>query len=163
VRLNIRGMADEPSIVHRIRDARPAEAAALASLQRRSSDVWEDSRALLAAHPGVIEPPHRAIAEGRVRVAVDRSRRRLGFSVVLAKEGDRVELDDLFVEPDAMGRGVGRLLVADVVSRAAAAQATCIEVTANPNVVGFYERLDFRVTGDVATLFGRGIRMRREL
>jgi ribosomal protein S18 acetylase RimI-like enzyme len=156
-------MGDEPSIVHRIRDARPAEAAALASLHRRSSDVWEDSRALLAAHPEVIEPPHRAIAEGRVRVAVAASGRRLGFSVELAPEGDRVELDDLFVEPDAMGRGVGRLLIADVVSRAAAAQATSIDVTANPNALGFYERLGFRVTGDVATLFGRGVRMRLDL
>jgi ribosomal protein S18 acetylase RimI-like enzyme len=156
-------MADNPFVVQGIRDARPAEAAALASLQRRSSDVWEEYRAQLAAHPGVIEPPHRAIAEGRVRVAVDASQRRLGFSVVLAPEGGRVELDDLFVEPDSMGRGVGRLLVADVVSRAAAVQATCIEVTANPNALGFYERVGFRVTGEVATLFGRGIRMRLDL
>ena len=163
MRLNIRDMDGEPSIVHAIRDARPAEAAALASLQRRSSDMWEDSRALLAAHPEVIESPHGAIAEGRVRVAVAASGRRLGFSVVLAAECGTVELDDLFVEPDAMGRGVGRLLIADVVSRAAAAQATSIDVTANPNAHGSYERLGFRVTGDVATLFGRGVRMRLDL
>lgn len=156
-------MADEPSIVHRIRDARPAEAAALAALQRRSSDVWEEYRAQLAANPGVIEPPHEAIAEGRVRVAVDASGRRLGFSVVLAPEDGGVELDDLFVEPDSMGRGVGRLLVADVVSRAAAVSATGVDVTANPNALGFYERVGFRVTGEVATLFGRGIRMRLDL
>ena len=156
-------MADEPSIVHRVRDARPAEAAALAALQRRSSDVWEEYRAQLAANPGVIEPPHEAIAEGRVRVAVDASGRRLGFSVVLAPEGGRVELDDLFVEPDSMGRGVGRLLVADVVSRAAAVPASGVDVTANPNALGFYQRVGFRVTGEVATLFGRGIRMRLDL
>ena len=162
-RLNIRRMSGEPSIVHRIRDARPAEAEALASLQRRSSDVWEEYRAQLAAHPGAIEPPRQAITEGRVRVAVDASGRRLGFSVVLAPAADCVELDDLFVEPDAMGRGVGRLLIADVVARAGAAKATCIDVTANPNALGFYERVGFRVTGDVATLFGRGIRMRLDL
>jgi ribosomal protein S18 acetylase RimI-like enzyme len=156
-------MAEEPSIVHRIRDARPAEAAALASLQRRSSDVWEEYRAQLTANPGLIEPPQQAIAEGRVRVAVDASGRRLGFSVVLTAEGDRVELDDLFVEPDSMGRGVGRLLVADVISRAAAVPATGVDVTANPNALGFYERVGFRVTGEVATLFGRGIRMRLDL
>ncbi|HXD70265.1 MAG TPA: GNAT family N-acetyltransferase [Gaiellales bacterium] len=156
-------MGDNPSVVHGIRDARPAEADALALLQRRSSDVWEEYRAQLAANPGAIEPQQQAIAEGRVRVAVDASQRRLGFSVVLAPERGRVELDDLFVEPDSMGRGVGRLLVADVVSRAAAVQATCIEVTANPNALGFYERVGFRVTGEVATLFGRGIRMRLDL
>jgi GNAT superfamily N-acetyltransferase len=83
--------------------------------------------------------------------------------VVLAAECGTVELDDLFVEPDAMGRGVGRRLIADVVSRAAAARATSIDVTANPNALGFYERLGFRVTGDVATLFGRGVRMRLDL
>jgi GNAT superfamily N-acetyltransferase len=147
-------MGDDASTVHRIRDARPDEAAALASLQRRASDVWEEYRADLAANPGVIQPPHQAIAEGRVRVAVAGSGRRLGFSVALAVEAGRVELDDLFVEPDAMGRGVGRLLVA---------AATRIDVTANPNAVGFYERVGFRVTGDVPTLFGRGIRMRLDL
>ena len=149
--------------MHRIRDARPDDAFALESLQRRSSDVWEEYRALLAANPQAIEPPHRAIAEGRVRVAVDSSQRRLGFSVVLPPEADRCELDDLFVEPDSMRLGVGRLLVADVASRTAAAGASCIDVTANPNAVAFYERVGFAVTGEVATLFGRGIRMRLDL
>lgn len=159
-RLNTGGVDDaKPSIVDRIRDARPDDARALESLQRRSSDVWAEYRALLAANPQVIEPPHGAIAEGRVRVAVDASQRRLGFSVVLAPEADRCELDDLFVEPDSMGLGVGRVLVADVASRAAAAGAGWIDVTANPNAVGFYERVGFGVTGEVATRFGRGIRM----
>ena len=54
-----------------IRDARPDEASALEALQRRSSDVWEEYRAQLAANPDAIEPPHQAIADGRVRVAVD--------------------------------------------------------------------------------------------
>ena len=57
--------------VEGIRDARPDEASALEALQRRSSDVWEEYRAQLAAHPDAIAPPHHAIAEGRVRVAAD--------------------------------------------------------------------------------------------
>ena len=77
------------SVVPRIRDALPPEAAALAALQRRSSDVWEEYRAALAANPDAIEPPSQAIAEGRVRVAVDASQRRLGFSVVLRVEHGR--------------------------------------------------------------------------
>lgn len=90
-----------------IRDARPDEASALEALQRRSSDVWEEYRAQLAANPDAIEPPHQAIADGRVRVAVDAGGRRLGFSVVLPVEDGRCELDDLFVEPDSMRLGVG--------------------------------------------------------
>ena len=58
-------------MVESIRDARPDEALSLEALQRRSSDVWEEYRAQLAANPDAIEPPQRAIADGRVRVAVD--------------------------------------------------------------------------------------------
>jgi ribosomal protein S18 acetylase RimI-like enzyme len=96
-------------------------------------------------------------------VAVDGSGRRLGFSVVLAAENGRCELDDLFVEPDSMGLGVGRLLVDDAAGRAAAAGAGRLDVIANPNALGFYERVGFRVTGDMSTRFGPGIRMSLEL
>ena len=107
----------------RIRDAQPDEAAALEALHRRSSDVWEEDRAHLAAHPDAIESPHEAIVDGRVRVAVDSAGRRLGFSVVIPVGDGTWELDDLFVEPDSMGFGVGRLLVEDVAARATAAGA----------------------------------------
>ena len=145
-----------------IRDARPDEAHALESLQRRSSDVWEDTREQLAAHPDAIAPPHQAIAEGRVRVAVDASGRRLGFSVVLPLEHGRCELDDLFVEPDSMRRGVGRMLVADVAGRVAAAGGRHVDVIANPTALGFYERVGFEVTGQASTRFGDAPRMAQE-
>jgi GNAT superfamily N-acetyltransferase len=119
-------------VVQLIRGARPGEASALEALQRRASDVWEEYRAQLAAHPDAIEPPHGAIAEGRVRVAVDGSGRRLGFSVVLPVGGGRCELDDLFVEPDSMRQGIGRLLVDEFAARAAAAGARYVDVIANP-------------------------------
>jgi ribosomal protein S18 acetylase RimI-like enzyme len=149
--------------VDRIRDAQPDEALALEALHRRSSDVWDEDRAHLAAHPDAIEPPHQAIAEGRVRVAVDAAGRRLGFSVVLPVEDGMCELDDLFVEPDSMGLGVGRLLVEDVAARAAAEGARLLNVIANPRAVGFYERLGFRITGEAATRFARAPRMSRDL
>jgi GNAT superfamily N-acetyltransferase len=59
-----------------------------------------------------------------VRVAVDAPGRRLGFSVLLPAEDGRCVLDDLFVEPDSMWLGVGRLLVDDVATRVAASGAS---------------------------------------
>ena len=151
--------ASKGSVVGRIRDALPDEAAALEALQRRSSDVWEEYRAQLAANPDAIEAPHQAIAEGRVRVAVDADEQCLGFSVVQPVRAGRCELDDLFVEPESMGLGVGRLLVDDVASRAEAAGAAFVDVIANPNALGFYERVGFEITGDASTRFGHGVRM----
>jgi GNAT superfamily N-acetyltransferase len=147
------------AVVESIRDARPEEASALEALHRRSSDVWEEYRAQLAANPDAIEPPHRAIAEGRVRVAVDASGRLLGFSVVLPIRHGRCELDDLFVEPESIRLGVGRLLVDDVVARAAGAGARHVDVIANPNALGFYERLGFETAGHASTRFGDAPRM----
>lgn len=146
-----------------IRDARPHEAPALEALQRRSSDVWEDDRANLAAHPDAIAPPHEAIGDGRVRVAVEPSGRLLGFSVVLPVSDGRCELDDLFVEPDVMRQGVGRLLVEDVAARAAAAGARFVDVIANENALGFYERVGFEIIGWAPTRFRAAPRMSREL
>jgi GNAT superfamily N-acetyltransferase len=151
------------AVVDAIRDARPEEAPALAALQRRSADVWEEYRAQLAANPDAIEPPHRAIADGRVRVAADASGLLLGFSVVLPIRDGRCELDDLFVEPEWMRQGVGRLLVADLTARAAAAGASHVDVIANPNALAFYERLGFETTGQASTRFGEAPRMSLEL
>jgi len=146
-----------------IRDARPDEALSLEELQRRAADVWEEYRAQLAAHPDAIEPPHAAIADGRVRVATDAAGSLLGFSVVLPIEHDHCELDDLFVEPSSMGRGVGRRLVSDLADRARAGGARYVDVIANPNALGFYASVGFVVTGSASTRFGDAPRMTLDL
>jgi GNAT superfamily N-acetyltransferase len=144
-----------------MRDARPDERDALRDLHRRSSLVWDADRPHLMAHPEVFGVAGEAIAEGRVRVAVDAGEALLGFSVIGRVRAGVCELDDLFVDPDAMRRGIGRALVEDVVVRAASGGAREIAVTANPDAVGFYERVGF-VRGDmVPTRFRPGIRMRR--
>jgi GNAT superfamily N-acetyltransferase len=147
----------------RIRDAEPGEAEALEALRRRSSDVWEAYREQLAANPDAIEAPVAAIAEGRLRVALDRAARPIGFSVVEPARDGGVELDALFVEPDAMGAGVGRALVADVVARARDAGATHVQVIAGDEAVGFYERLGFGRRGRAQTRFALAHRLRLDL
>lgn len=146
----------------RIRHATATEGPALESLQRRSSDVWEEYREQLAAHPDAIELPQEFIDKLWVRVAVDEDETPIGFSVVIPGENRAHELDGLFVEPDRMGQGVGRALVEDAAQRALAKGAECMEVIAGP-AEGFYEKLGFRVVGPAQTRFGTAVRMRREL
>ena len=81
------------------------------------------------------------------------------FSTVLPIVDGRCELDDLFVEPDSMHRGIGRALVHDLAATAAAAGARYVDVVANPNALGFYLRVGFRVTGEAVTRFGGAPRM----
>ncbi len=134
----------------------------LEALQRRSSDVWDQYRAQLAAHPEAIELPQRFIDNSWVRVAVGDGDRAIGFAVVIPAGGGAHELDGLFVEPDHMHRGVGRALVEDAVARASANGAACLDVTAGP-AEGFYERVGFVVTGGAETRFGHAVRMRYDV
>lgn len=144
-----------------IRDAAASEAGSLEALQRRSSDVWEEYREQLAAHPDAIELPQSYIDNGWVRVAVDDHDTPIGFSVVIPGTGRSYELDGLFVEPGHMGDGVGRALVEDAAERASGRGAACLDVIAGP-AQGFYERVGFRVIGAADTRFGPAIHMRRE-
>jgi GNAT superfamily N-acetyltransferase len=146
----------------RIRDAAPTEAMTLEALQRRSSDIWEQYREQLAAHPDAIELPQAFIDNGWVRVAVQADGVAIGFSAVIPSEGGTHELDGLFVEPGEMRRGVGRALIEDAATRARAAGAVRLEVTVGP-AQPFYERVGFTVTGNTQTRFGPAVRMRREL
>lgn len=144
-----------------LRDAVPQERRALEELQRRASLTWETDRAYLLVNPDVIELPLGHIQHGRVRVA-DVGDRALGFAVLLPRDGAAV-LEGLFVEPDQWGRGIGRSLVADADSRARALGLAALDVVANGNALGFYEKLGFVVTGVAETQFGPAKRLRRTL
>jgi GNAT superfamily N-acetyltransferase len=146
----------------RIRDAVSGEAPLLEALQRRSSDVWEDYREQLAAHPDAIELPQAFIDNGWVRVAAAADQTPIGFSVVVPTDGPAHELDGLFVEPAHMDRGVGRALIEDAAARACHDGAECLDVTAGP-AQGFYEKVGFHLVGSAATRFGPAVRMRRAL
>ncbi len=150
-----------PVVVDGIRNADPAEVEALTELQRRASMVWEEYRADLLAHPDAIEIPIEAMGHQSVRVAVGDGQV-LGFSVVLPGGDGRWELDGLFVEPEHMGRGVGRLLVAGLAAMAMEAGVTRVDVTANPRAVGFYQRIGFVTDGTIDTQFGPALRMHLE-
>jgi ribosomal protein S18 acetylase RimI-like enzyme len=143
-----------------VRGATPEDLDALQALYRRSAMIWESTRPLLAQHPELVEPSEQSIARGTVRVAIENGAR-VGFSEVIPIAGAG-ELEALFVEPDMMGRGFGKALVEDAVATARRGGCSRLEVTANPNALGFYQRVGFIVIGEAATQFGPGIRMRRE-
>ena len=60
-----------------------------------------------------------------------------------------------------MRGGVGRALVEDAVDRLRDAGVSRLEVTANLNALGFYEKVGFVAIGPVETMFSPGLRMYR--
>lgn len=70
-------------------------------------------------------------------------------------------LDDLWVAPDYMGRGIGRALFAHAVDTVREWGASALELDADPNATRFYERMGCEVIGETVSEWGRAIpRMR---
>jgi N-acetylglutamate synthase-like GNAT family acetyltransferase len=62
---------------------------------------------------------------------------------------DLAELEHMWVRPQHMGSGVGRALFLHVRERAAGLGRAVVELSADPNAEGFYERMGARRIGEV--------------
>jgi GNAT superfamily N-acetyltransferase len=144
-------------IAPEIRDAVLDDMTVLGDVFRRSSLSNQGDRDSLLANPEVLELSDVAVRERRPRVAVSRGRI-IGFASTIVGE-TAVELEDLFVDPEWMRRGIGRALVLDVVATAQARGMRRIEVTANEHARAFYTNAGFVYRGPADTRFGPALRM----
>ena len=123
----------------RIRRARPDEAGALTALARRSKAHWEYEADFLELVGAAMTISAADVMAHEVWVLEDAACRTAGYHRVLP--GDPAELEDMWVEPDVMGSGHGRRLFEHATEIARSAGAAALELDADPNAVGFYERM----------------------
>ena len=145
----------------RIRSAVPGDLPALRGIFRRSSLSNEGDREILLANPEALALPDDGVTDARTRVAVAADGTVLAFvtGLPLDLDGSVLELEDLFVDPDWMRKGVARRLLADLTATARLDGIACIQVTANPHADAFYRSVGFVHLQDVETQFGPGARM----
>ncbi len=67
----------------------------------------------------------------------------------LVIKGPLAEVEHMWVKPQSMGSGVGRALFDYARSRAEARGATVLELSADPNAEGFYQRMGAQRIGEV--------------
>src|SRR4051794_30144407 len=146
-----------------IRTARSADGDALAAVHRRSSYVWDEDREQLDAHPEIFGVAPDLLEAGHVRVAALPDGTVVGFATVRLLTAGSCEVEDLFVEPEVMGRGIGRALIEDAAVRAATAGCKVMSVVGAERTRGFYERVGFVVHGRAATQFGPALQLRRTI
>jgi GNAT superfamily N-acetyltransferase len=123
----------------------------------RASLSNRGDREALLAHPEVLVMKPDGVADGRTRVATQTDDI-VGFATTVLVD-DVLDLQDLFVDPDWMRRGVGSRLVRDTAAIARRRGIARVVVTANPHAMAFYEALGFVPGSEVETLFGPGLRM----
>jgi GNAT superfamily N-acetyltransferase len=132
-----------------VRPARAGEGAALSDLMLRSKAYWGYDDAFMDACRAVLVIPEAMIDAGEVLVA-EHGGAVVGVAAVV-DEPPEVELDVCFVDPDAIGTGVGRVLVDAAKAKARAAGATAMRVQSDPNAAQFYARMGAFPIGDMAS------------
>ena len=73
----------------------------------------------------------------------------LGF-YALVGEGREIQLEHLWVSPERIGTGVGRLLFDHAVRRAVSLGAETLRIEADPNAEGFYRRMGATRIGETS-------------
>ncbi|MDQ6526144.1 GNAT family N-acetyltransferase [Nocardioides sp. LHD-245] len=121
----------------RLRPAVPGEAAALTALALRSKGHWGYDAAFLDACRAELTMRDDELAGRRTVVAELPDGRIVGFRTLEGEPPTGV-LGMMFVDPDAIGRGIGRALAADLIDEARTAGFTLITIDADPNAEAFY-------------------------
>jgi len=137
-----------------IRAARPEEAAELTELCMRSKALWGYDAAFMEVvrEQLILTPDY--IRTNPVFVA-DRQGATVGV-YALSEEGDFVDLDFLFVEPDHVRTGVGEALWPHILEQAKRFGHARLRIIADPSAVPFYERMGAVRCGEEPNALIRG-------
>ena len=128
-----------------IRAARPGEAAALTALALRSKAHWGYDEAFMAAAAAELRWDESDLRGLIVRVA-ERDGALAGFCAV-DPAADPPELEALFVDPPAMGQGVGATLLTAAREAARARGIEQLAIESDPGAEGFYRAHGARRVG----------------
>jgi N-acetylglutamate synthase-like GNAT family acetyltransferase len=134
----------------RIRAAEPDDVRRLRELTLDSKAHWgydRDFVARWAAELAFDSEHERWVAEVNGRV--------VGWAALVPPQGGVAILDDLWIDPAWMRQDIGSQLFHHVATRARALGATAMEWGAEPNSVGFYEKVGGRKLRDHVTEWGR--------
>jgi N-acetylglutamate synthase-like GNAT family acetyltransferase len=132
-----------------IRPARTDETERLSDICRRAKAHWGYDAAFMAASEVALTITPAMIVRGRVLLAESAPNEILGVATAepLAAKG-AFDLGHMFVEPNAMGSGVGRKLFEAIVALIAAEGAKKLVILADPNAEEFYRRMGAARVGD---------------
>ena len=130
-----------------IRRARPDEARALTSIAFAAKRHWDYPEKWIQLWTTELTITPEFIAGNEVFVAM--LDERIAGCCALVLTGELAELEHMWINPTHMGRGVGRALFEHTTRRAAQLGLTELELSADPNAEGFYERMGAVRIGEV--------------
>jgi len=130
-----------------IRRANPGEACVLTQLAHVAKRHWGYPESWIEHWKADLTITSDFIADNEVFVAIIDDE--ITGCCALVISDSLAELEHMWIKPDLIGNGVGRALFAHVIARAAELNLSALEISADPNAEGFYERMGASRIGEV--------------
>jgi len=122
-----------------IRRASTTEAATLSQIALDAKRYWGYPEHWIKHWEADLTISPEFITDNQVFVAESEGQIRGFYALTLS--GEKAELEHMWVMPQYIGTGVGKELFLDAMERAAAMSVQEVEILADPNAAGFYERM----------------------
>ena len=122
-----------------LREPAPSELAALSALCQRAKAHWDYPADMQAAFRDELTLRPADLEQDAIMIAEDK--RGIAGMVQLSKRGEHAILDKLYIEPDRMGEGAGKMLYVWACRIARENGASDLLIDADPNAAAFYERM----------------------
>jgi GNAT superfamily N-acetyltransferase len=130
----------------RIRRARADEGERLREIARTSKGYWGYDTERISEWVAGLDLSPEGLGKKEFYVA-DVDGRVVGWSAIIQK-GDVCWLDDLWIEPGWIGKGVGTQMFRHALARGHELGAARIELEAERHAIGFYEKMGARYVRD---------------
>jgi N-acetylglutamate synthase-like GNAT family acetyltransferase len=130
-----------------IRSASAADAQALTTIALEAKRYWGYPEHWIKHWESELTISSEYIRDNHVYVHEDDGEIR-GF-YALCVDGNKAELDHMWVTPAAIGSGIGKELFLDAMERAAKLNVNAVEISSDPNAAGFYKRMGATQIGEV--------------
>lgn len=143
------------------RRANFADTEALTEIALAAKRHWDYPESWLEAwREDLTIRPEFIVRHEEVFVAIEQDKP-VGFYALVTSDGI-TELDHLWVLPEWMGKGIGRLLLAHALDRATELNIATIEIISDPNAEAFYLKAGAKKIGEViSTIEGQQRRLPR--
>jgi len=133
-------------MISTIRRALPDEAETLTRIALDAKRYWGYPEHWIKHWESDLTVSSDFIRDNQVYVA-EREGEIRGFYALCVSD-NKAELEHMWVTPSAIGTGVGKELFLDAMDRATTLEVREIEISADPNAAGFYERMGASQIGE---------------
>ena len=130
-----------------IRSASPEDASTLTTIALDAKRHWGYPEHWITHWESDLTISSDFIRDNHVYVAEENGEIR-GFYALCVK-GDKAELEHMWVTPEVIGTGIGKELFLDAMERAAKLNVHAVEISSDPNAIGFYKRMGATQIGEV--------------